>query len=92
MVRMFVRHTVSDYDRWRAGHDAFEERRVERGVIGHNVYSEIADKCDVTVSMDFDEADEAREFVAFIGSDSEREAMHAGGVVGDPQIWLVEEI
>jgi hypothetical protein len=92
MVRMIVRHTVSDYDRWRAGHDAFDSKRVERGVIGHGVYCAVGERCDVTVTMDFATPAQASDFADFIGSDSEREAMHAGGVLGDPQIWVVEEV
>lgn len=92
MVRMIVRHTVSDYERWRAGHDAFEPKRIERGVVGHEIYCELGDRHDVTVTMDFANPDKARSFVDFVTSDTEREAMEAGGVVGSPEIWLVEQV
>ena len=53
MVRLFVRHKVSDYAAWRKGYDAFEPARVKLGAQGHAVYRDVDDVNDVTVWHDF---------------------------------------
>ena len=88
MVRLFVRHNVTDYEAWRQVYDEFDEQRRSMGVTGDAVYQSIDDPNDVTAWHDFDTADEAR---AFLGSDELKSAMQRAGVQGEPQIWLVTE-
>jgi hypothetical protein len=77
MIRMFARHTVSDFDKWKQGYDSFDKQRREMGVVDN--------PNDVTVWHDFDTLESAREFA---GSKRLREAMSGGGVVGKPEIWF----
>lgn len=88
MVRMFIRHPVEDYDRWRRAYDDFESKRRDGGVVGAQVLRNVDDGNDVTVSHDFDDADRAR---AFAFDEELKEAMGAAGVSGPPDIWFVEE-
>jgi hypothetical protein len=37
MVRMFVRHEVADYGKWRKAYDEFGEERGAMGVVGDAV-------------------------------------------------------
>ena len=87
MVRVFVRHRVADYEPWRRVYDDFEPERGPLGVTGHEVYRGVGDGNDVTVTHDFDNADDAR---AFIDSDVLKEAMQRAGVQGPPDIWVTE--
>jgi quinol monooxygenase YgiN len=88
MARLFIRHTVSDYDAWRKFYDDFDEERRGMGVHEHAVYRSINDPNDVTVWHDFGSVEAAK---AFASSDRLREAMEEAGMVGEPGIWIVEE-
>lgn len=87
MTRIFVRHTVNDYDAWRRGYDAFDSKRRAMGVTGHEVWCAADNPRDVTVSHDFATAEAAR---AFANSPELREAMRSAGVEGQPTVWFVE--
>lgn len=88
MVRMFIRHPVEDYDRWRQAYDDFESHRREGGVKGAQVHRNVDDGNDITVWHDFEDAETAR---AFANDEELKEAMGAAGVAGPPDIWFVEE-
>ena len=87
MVRMYVRHTVSDYDAWRRAYDAFD--RASLGARDHAVYRSVDDPTDVTVWHDFDDVQAARRFA---GSDELKAAMDEAGVAGPPTIWFTEPV
>ncbi len=89
MVRMFVRHTVADYDAWRTEYDAFEDTRQSAGVTGTGVYRNAMDRNEVTAYHDFDSLEAAQ---ALAGSNDLREAMGRAGVVGAPQVWFTEQV
>jgi heme-degrading monooxygenase HmoA len=86
MVRIFVRHSVEDYQAWRKAYDAFDEQRRAMGVSGDAVFQSVENPNDVTVWHDFDTAEAAR---AFATSNELRNAMQDGGVQGQPQVWFV---
>lgn len=88
MIRVFVRHTVADYGRWRQGYDSFEEQRRAMGVSGDAVFQSVDDPNDVTVWHDFDSLEEAQ---AFASSDALFQALAQAGVQGEPEIWFVTE-
>ena len=87
MVRMFVRHPVEDFARWKQAYDDFDEERQEWGVQGDAVFQAVDDPKDVTVWHDFESLNAAREFVE---SDRLREVMGEAGVAGEPTIWYTE--
>ena len=82
MVRLFIRHTVADYDAWRQGYDAFDEVRRPMGVTGDAVFQSIDDPNDVTVWHDFEAAEAAR---AFVSSDALRDAMRGRASRANPR-------
>ncbi len=86
-VRLFVRHTVSDYYAWRRIYDNFDAERRTMGVIKHTVFRSADDGNDITVTHDFVSLETAR---AFLGSDRVRDVMGEAGVVGEPQTWFGE--
>jgi hypothetical protein len=90
MARLFVRHDVADFDRWRSGYDDAERAglRRELGVRADGVYQAADRSTDVTVWHDFDSVEAARSFV----SDPRLAAAMADlGVTGEPQIWITTE-
>jgi hypothetical protein len=88
MVTMFVRHTILDYDAWRAVYDEFESHHPQFGVRAESVYQAVDNPNDVTVTHAFDDVASAR---AFIEGDEVRAAMEKAGVTGEPEIWFAEE-
>jgi len=85
MIRMFVRHDVGDYDKWRRAYDAFDAERRTMGVLGDAVYPSAERETDVTAHHDFETLEAAK---AFIGSQRLREVMGAAGVTSVPTIWF----
>jgi len=85
MIRMFVRHPVLDFAKWKAGYDAFDEERKGLGVQGEAVFIAVDNPKDVTAWHDFESLEAAH---AFIESPRLREVMSAAGVAGEPQIWF----
>jgi quinol monooxygenase YgiN len=85
MVRVFVRHPVSDFNTWKEHFEAFVAEAKGMGVMGHAVYQAVGDPNDVTVTNDFADAASAD---AFLGSPRLKEVMGAAGVAGPPSIWL----
>jgi hypothetical protein len=73
VIKMFVRHQVEDYGKWRKAYDDFEAGRKSMGVTGAAVYVAADSDRDVTVTHDFD---------------SLRQAMTSAGVAGKPTVWF----
>ncbi len=85
MATLFVRHTVADYQKWRAVYDEFDAKRRSMGVTGHGVYQLDGNPNDVTVYHEFATMDGAK---AFADSTELRDAMQRAGVQGPPTIWF----
>jgi hypothetical protein len=85
MIRMFVRHDVADYDKWRRAYDGFDVERRQMGVVGDAVYPSAEKETDVTAHHDFETLEAAK---AFIASQRLREVMGAAGVTSVPTIWF----
>jgi hypothetical protein len=64
MVRLFVRHPVSDYAAWRDVYDAFDAERRGMGVVGDAVYQSADDPNDVTAWHDFATVEEAKAYAS----------------------------
>ena len=85
MVRLFVRHPVTDFTQWKQAYDAFDVERQGMGVVGQAAYQAADDPNDVTAWHDFDNLETAQ---AFAGSPRLKEVMEAAGVAGEPQVWF----
>jgi len=88
MIRMFVRHNVANYAKWRKRYDAFDAERRAMGVRGAAVYVAADNRNDITITHDFDALPAAQ---AFAASPRLREAMAAAGVSGKPTIWFTSQ-
>lgn len=83
-VRMFVRHEVADYAKWRKEYDGFRATQRQMGVTAQAVYRSTDDPNDITVVHDFRSEQKAK---AFASSDKLKTAMEGSGVKGAPTIW-----
>lgn len=85
MIRMFVRHKVTDFATWKQAYDDFDAERRTMGVIDDAVFQATDDANDVTAWHDFENMQAA---IAFIDSERLREVMAEAGVAGEPAIWF----
>lgn len=88
MTRLFIRHSVRDYDHWRKSYEAFGANRDVMGVTGAAVFRSATDPGDVTLWHDFANLEKAQ---AFAGSPKLKEAMAGAGVTSAPQVWFAEQ-
>ena len=89
MIRLFVRHRVSDFPTWKKAYDDFDPERRDRGVKTDAVFQTVNDPEDVTVWHDFETMEAATKFIE---SARLKEVMGQAGVTGDPTIWFAEEV
>jgi hypothetical protein len=88
MVRLFVRHDVTDFAGWKQSYDAFDDTRQQMGVRAHAAYQSADDPNNVTAWHDFETLEAAR---AFAGSDALRGAMETAGICSEPMIWFATQ-
>lgn len=88
MTTLFVRHEVSDYKTWRKTYDSFAPVQKANGVLAEAVYQAADNPNDVTVTHEFATTEAAQ---AFGKLEALGKAMHAGGVVGKPTVWLTNK-
>ncbi len=88
MIRLFVRHQVSDFDEWKLAYDAFKKERVEMIVLNDDVFQSVIDPEDITIWLDFKTVEAALTFVA---SPMLEQAMEMAGVTDEPVMWIARE-
>ena len=88
MVHMIIRHKVADYTRWKEAFDAHLNVRRTAGETGYRVLQSVEDAREVTIFLDWDSLERARQFA---GSDDLKQAMKQAGVVGDPEVHFLED-
>lgn len=84
---MIVRHMVEDYDKWRAAYDAFDSERRSGGIVGDAVNQVLGNRNEVIVYHQAKDVDALR---TLVNSPRLKEVMRNAGVVGQPEIQLVE--
>ncbi|MGD9711485.1 MAG: cyclase [Thermomicrobiales bacterium] len=84
MIRLFVRHTVNDYARWRRVYDDFNAEWAVMRFTNYAVHQEVGDPNGVTVTHDSLSMEAARTFV----ESARKEIMEAAGVAGPLSLWF----
>ena len=85
MTRLFVRHDVADYAKWRKAYDDFDEERRGMGVVGHSVCRGADNDQSLTITHDFESLDKAQ---AFMAAPRLKEVMEGAGVTSAPDVWF----
>ena len=85
MTTLAVRHTVNDFNAWKAGFEGHDAGRRSHGAIGYRV---LQDGDSVLALIEFPDAASAQ---AFRTDPSLRDAMDNAGVVGTPDISIWTE-
>ena len=87
MTSIFIRHRVADYDTWKVGYDSADHLRKSDGIIFASVHRDSQDPNTVIVLHRFHNLADAQKFLASVPP-----VMAAAGVVGQPEIWVGEDI
>jgi len=87
MVYLNIRHTVTDYAKWRPFFDADHARRHTAGATGINqVYRDVDDPNTLTVVLEWDNAQNARKFM---DDPAMPEVLQKAGVIGIPDVRAI---
>ncbi|MCH7971502.1 MAG: cyclase [Chloroflexi bacterium] len=87
MAHQFIRHTVADYDKWRAAYDGHESTRREYGLKEVGVHRGAENPNDITVVLEAESIERANEFAESIDL---KKVMMEAGVQGPPDIWFTD--
>jgi hypothetical protein len=85
MTTLAVRHTVNDFNTWKAGFEGHDAGRRSHGATGYRV---LQDGNSVLALIEFPDAASAQ---AFQTDPSLRDAMDKAGVVGTPDVSIWSE-
>ncbi|MBN9021889.1 MAG: antibiotic biosynthesis monooxygenase [Rhizobiales bacterium] len=88
MATAIVRFRVADYDHWRRVFDALALTRLEHGITAASVHRDAGDPARVVTILAARSLAAAR---AWTASDVLREAMAEAGVIGRPEVELLED-
>jgi hypothetical protein len=84
MVKMYVRHTVADFNKWKAVFEEFEPfRKQQSGASGAQIFHNDANSNEVLVILGWDKKEQG---IKFGESPELQNAMKKAGVLGKPEI------
>jgi quinol monooxygenase YgiN len=87
MVYINVRLAAADYTQWRAAFDTRESVRRAAGATGiQQIFRDLGNPNTVTLVMEWQSVDQARKFVQ---DPALRKAMEKSGVIGAPEIRIL---
>lgn len=89
MAWIHVRHRVDDYATWKSAYDQTAAYKRDHGWKRSQLFSVGGDRKDVLVMEEFETLDQAH---SFLDSPYLLEAMGRAGVIGAPEILLVDEL
>lgn len=89
MPYIMTRLTVEDQDEWRSVFDENRPFRQEEGSRGGTVFASTENPNEVTVLLEWNSTEDAREFVE---SDELRERLNESGVRETPEFQIVEKL
>jgi heme-degrading monooxygenase HmoA len=88
MAHIMVHHRVKDFETWKKVFDKHAAERAAAGCTGGELFQCSEDPNDVVIRLSWDTAENAR---AFTDSETTREAMAKGGVIGEPVLVFLNE-
>ena len=88
MPTMIVKHRVANFEAWKKVFDGMEGTRRQHGWSAHEVYRDATDPNLVVIVNHMATAAGAKEYG---GSPALREAMQTAGVLGPPEITVLDD-
>ena len=86
MNYLLIRHKVADFDGWKSGYDAHAVARQQAGLTEKYFLRSIADRNEILLFYEVANLDAAKRFVE---SSDLRVAMQKGGVIDQPDFYLL---
>ena len=87
MTTVLIKHPIEDYAKWKTAFDAFIEFRKAGGEQSFHVSRTVNDPNTLVILFEWDNAENA---MAFLDSTDLKEAMQEAGVLGPPEITMME--
>jgi len=84
MTTLHIEHQISDFERWYAAFQSFEEARNRAGVRAQRVQQPVDDSQYIVLDLDFDTVDQARRFLEFLRTNVWCSPERAPALVGEP--------
>lgn len=88
MATIIVRHTVTDYSKWKPIFDSLEDARREAGYRSHTVLRDKENPSMISLLIKTDDLERTREFIR---SGVLADATKRGGVQGQ-DVWICDEL
>lgn len=90
MTTLHIEHPITDLNVWSAAFERFAEVRAKAGVRAQRVLHPVDDPHYIVVDLDFDTADEASRFLAFLQNNVWSSTENAPGLAGTPQTKILQ--
>ena len=87
MISVLIKHPVEDFEKSKAGFDAFHDTRKSSGEKHYQIYRSIDDPNTLVALFEWDNIDNAK---AFLTSPDLKDAMEHAGVAGQPEITIMD--
>ncbi len=92
MSTLHIEHSIVDFDLWKTAFDRFAEARENAGVRHHRIQRPIGDAHYVVIDLDFETADQAREFLDFLKNTVWSSSGNAPALIGTPQAKILDPV
>jgi hypothetical protein len=88
MAQLLIKHKVKDYPSWKKVFDGFIETRRASGEKSYKIMHPENDGNDLLAIFEWDNLENAKKFV---GSSELKQSMSNAGVIGQPEVYFLEE-
>lgn len=89
MINVILSHEVKNFDDWKKEFDLEEPARLAEGATIVAVYNNVDNPNHITVISEFESTDT---FKAFLENPVRREGMERAGVIGKPEVKILNKI
>lgn len=89
MANLLVHHKVQDYNKWKPFFDEHSSFRAQNGSKGGKVFRNANDPNDLFILFEWDSVENIQKFAQ---SDNLKETMAKAGVIGMPDVHILEEV
>jgi hypothetical protein len=90
VATLHIEHAIADFDMWKAAFDRFADVREQAGVRRHSVMRPVDDPHYVVIDLDFDTAEAAGRFLAYLRERVWPSPENAPALVGAPHARILE--
>ncbi len=90
MVTLHIEHPITDFATWRTAFGRFAEVRRNAGVTAERIMRPVDEPHYIVVALDFDSAESAGSFKAFLESQVWSSPANAPGLDGHPRTMILE--